>query len=207
MTSFPSQDKIDAKDVDGFCENEGFIIDKKRKGETNDTNQEHLHVTIALSRILSLSHFSASYHRTLVWAIALARHTIALWCHLWSWHLKLDFYNSRNHNCQKMCRGTEIVRMNSNNLRSPPETIVSLRWSCNVICKSRYDTNARYPPRAAGIRASIERIHRVTLLFQTRRKHHLERRMENKDDMDKLILDNFYFNKLFDNNFVIKISW
>ena len=26
-------------------------------------------------------------------------------------------------------------------------------------------------------------------------------------DMDEVILNNFYFNKLFDNNFVIKIVW
>ena len=29
--------------------------------------------------------------------------------------------------------------------------------------------------------------------------------MEDTDDMDEVILNNFYFNKLFDNNFVIKI--
>ena len=31
--------------------------------------------------------------------------------------------------------------------------------------------------------------------------------MEETDDMDELILNNFYFNKLFDNTFVIEIVW
>ena len=70
-----------------------------------------------------------------------------------------------------------------------------------------YDPNAMYRSRATGIKASIESIHRVTLLFQTRRIHHLKRRIEDTDDMDEVILNNFYINKLFDNNFVIEIVW
>ena len=70
-----------------------------------------------------------------------------------------------------------------------------------------YDPNVRYRPHATGIKASIESIHRDTLLFQTRRIHHLKRRMEDTDDMDEVILNNFYFNKLFDNDSVIKIIW
>ena len=40
MTSFSLQNKTEAQDEDRFCENEGFILDKKkkRKTETNDTN-------------------------------------------------------------------------------------------------------------------------------------------------------------------------
>ena len=70
-----------------------------------------------------------------------------------------------------------------------------------------YDPNVRYRPHATGIKASIESIHRDTLLFYTRRIHHLKRRMEDTDDMDEVILNNFYFNKLFDNDSVIKIVW
>ena len=68
-----------------------------------------------------------------------------------------------------------------------------------------YDPNTRYGPRATGIKASIGSIHRVTLLYPTRRKHHLKRKMEDTDDMDEVILNNLNFNKLFDNNIVIKI--
>ena len=123
-------------------------------------------------------------------------------------YLKLDFYNLRNGNCQK-CVGERRLLEWTLTISVPrqKQTIDNLRWPCNVICKSRYDPNARYQPRAAGIKASIERIHHVTLFFQTRRKHHLERRMVDKDDMDELILNNFYVNKLFDKNFVIKIVW
>ena len=42
MMSFPLQNKMDVQEVNGFFENEGFILDKKkRKRETNDTNPEH----------------------------------------------------------------------------------------------------------------------------------------------------------------------
>ena len=43
MTSFSLRNKKEAQDEDRFCENEGFILDKKkRKTETNDTNPEHV---------------------------------------------------------------------------------------------------------------------------------------------------------------------
>ena len=36
------QNKMDVQEVDGFCENKGFILDKKkRKRKTNDTNPGH----------------------------------------------------------------------------------------------------------------------------------------------------------------------
>ena len=35
------------------------------------------------------------------------------------------------------------------------QTIDNLRWPCNVKCKSRYDPNTMYRPRAMGIKASI----------------------------------------------------
>ena len=66
MTSFSLRNKTEAQDEDRFCENEGFVLDKKkRKTETNDTNPEHV------SRHMWPSDYSASYHCSLAYVIAL----------------------------------------------------------------------------------------------------------------------------------------